>query len=120
MPEAIGAVDGLAENLRMQDRVAQSMKNFRHVHGALSLETIEARPIFDGDQIRDLEVREQEPRHGHYRGLHDRGKRRDRPVSVVERTSLPFAELSAVQNAGTESSRLPRSTDSGCRTTRTR
>ena len=32
------------------------MKNFRHVHGALSLETIEARPIFDGDQIRDLEV----------------------------------------------------------------
>jgi exoribonuclease-2 len=34
------------------------MKNFRHVHGALSLETIEARPIFDGDQIRDLEVEE--------------------------------------------------------------
>jgi len=32
------------------------MRNFRHVHGALSLETIEARPIFDGDQIRDLEV----------------------------------------------------------------
>ena len=28
----------------------------RHVHGALSLETIEAKPIFDGDQIRDLKV----------------------------------------------------------------
>jgi VacB/RNase II family 3'-5' exoribonuclease len=55
-PEAIAAVNGLDENLRLQDRVAQSMKNFRHVHGALSLETIEARPIFDGDQIRDLEV----------------------------------------------------------------
>ena len=27
----------------------------RHAHGALSLETIEAKPIFDGDQIRDLE-----------------------------------------------------------------
>ena len=34
------------------------MKNLRHVHGALSLETIEARPVFDGDQIRDLEVEE--------------------------------------------------------------
>ena len=32
------------------------MKNFRHVHGALSFETVEARPIFDGDEIRDLEV----------------------------------------------------------------
>ncbi len=56
VPEAIAAVNGLDENLRMQDRVAQSMKNFRHVHGALSFETIEARPIFDGDEIRDLEV----------------------------------------------------------------
>ena len=32
------------------------MKNFRQVHGALSFETIEARPIFDGDEIRALEV----------------------------------------------------------------
>ena len=32
------------------------MKKFRHVHGALSLETIEARPIFDGNQIRELGV----------------------------------------------------------------
>ena len=58
MPEAIVAVQGLAENLRLQDRVAQSMKNFRHLHGALSLETIEAKPVFDGDQIRALEIEE--------------------------------------------------------------
>ena len=32
------------------------MKNFRHVQGALSFETIEARPTFDGDHIRELEV----------------------------------------------------------------
>ncbi len=56
MPEAITTVNGLAENLRLQDKAAQSMRNFRHIHGALSLETIEARPIFDGDQIRNLEV----------------------------------------------------------------
>jgi len=56
-PEAL-AVDGLPENLRLQDRSAQRLKNLRHVHGALSLETIQARPVFDGDQIRSLEVEE--------------------------------------------------------------
>ena len=58
MPEAVAAVNGLAENLRLQDRTAQRMRNLRHVHGALSLETLEARPIFDGEQIRDLHVEE--------------------------------------------------------------
>jgi exoribonuclease-2 len=57
-PEAISSVPGLAENLRLQDKVAQSMKTLRHVHGALSLETIEAKPLFDGDQIRSLEIEE--------------------------------------------------------------
>ena len=54
--EAITSVNGLAENLRMQDRVAQSMKSLRHTHGALSLETIEAKPIFEGNELCDLEV----------------------------------------------------------------
>ncbi|MFZ1597320.1 MAG: RNB domain-containing ribonuclease [Anaerolineae bacterium] len=58
LPDGIAAVKGLAENLRVQDRIAQSLKNLRHVHGALSLETIEAKPVFDGDRIRDLEVDE--------------------------------------------------------------
>ena len=58
VPEAISSVPGLDENLRLQDKVAQSMKDLRHVHGALSLETIEAKPVFDGDQIRALEVEE--------------------------------------------------------------
>jgi ribonuclease R len=57
-PEAIAAVEGLAENLQLQDRAAQSMKNFRHSRGALSLETIEAKPVFDGDQLRALEIEE--------------------------------------------------------------
>jgi exoribonuclease-2 len=56
VPEAIAAVNGLDENLRMQDRAAQRLKNFRQVHGALSFETIEAKPVFDGDEIRALEV----------------------------------------------------------------
>src|SRR5208282_4198906 len=56
VPEGIAAAQGLAENLRLQDRIAQVLKNLRHLHGALSLETIEAKPRFDGDQIRSLEV----------------------------------------------------------------
>jgi exoribonuclease-2 len=55
MPPGIGAVSGLDENLRLQDRVAQKLKALRHLVGALDLETIEARPVFDGDQLKDLE-----------------------------------------------------------------
>jgi len=58
MPLAIAAVNGMAENLRLQDRAAESMRNYRHARGALCLETIEARPIFEGDSILDLQVEE--------------------------------------------------------------
>jgi len=56
MPEGISTVKGLDENLRLQDRVAQKLKALRHLHGALDLETIEARPVFDGDELKDLEA----------------------------------------------------------------
>jgi VacB/RNase II family 3'-5' exoribonuclease len=56
LPGAAAAVKGLEENLRLQDKAAQNMKDLRHLHGALSFETVEARPVFDGDEIRDLEV----------------------------------------------------------------
>jgi len=55
---AITPVPGLADNLRLQDRTAQSMKDYRHLQGALSLETIEAKPVFDGDQLSALETDE--------------------------------------------------------------
>ena len=58
IPEAVAAVNGLDENLRLQDKATQRMKNLRHIHGALTLETIEAKPVFDGDQIRALEIEE--------------------------------------------------------------
>jgi VacB/RNase II family 3'-5' exoribonuclease len=56
MPQGMGTVEGLDENLRLQDRVAQKLKAFRHVHGALNLETIEGRPVFDGDELKDFEA----------------------------------------------------------------
>ncbi|MBF0528497.1 MAG: RNB domain-containing ribonuclease [Deltaproteobacteria bacterium] len=55
MPQGIGAVKGLDENLRLQDRVAQKMKALRHLNGALDLETIEARPVFEGHELKNLE-----------------------------------------------------------------
>jgi VacB/RNase II family 3'-5' exoribonuclease len=58
MPGAIASVSGLAENLRMQDEVAQRMKAFRHTHGALSLQTMEAKTVFDGDMVQGLEQEE--------------------------------------------------------------
>ncbi|MDB5866255.1 MAG: rnb [Betaproteobacteria bacterium] len=53
-PRGITAVAGLDEQLRTQDRVAQAMRALRHQHGALSLETIETRAVFDGDVLSDL------------------------------------------------------------------
>jgi VacB/RNase II family 3'-5' exoribonuclease len=59
MPPAIGIVAGLDENIRLQDRVAQKLKTIRHAHGALDLETIQTRPVFDGDELKALEIDEQ-------------------------------------------------------------
>jgi VacB/RNase II family 3'-5' exoribonuclease len=49
-------VPGLEQQLRTQDRVAQSMRGLRHEHGALSLQTPEARPVFKGDELADLQT----------------------------------------------------------------
>ena len=56
MPEAIAAVPGLDENLRIQDKAAQRMKKLRQAHGALSFESMEARAVFDGDTIHRMET----------------------------------------------------------------
>ena len=56
VPDPVGRVEGLNENLRLQDRIAQEMRKFRHERGALDLETIEACPVFSNDEIADLEV----------------------------------------------------------------
>jgi exoribonuclease-2 len=55
-PAPITKVPGLDQNLRMQDRAAQAMRTRRLQRGALTLENIEARPVFDGDSLRDLQA----------------------------------------------------------------
>jgi ribonuclease R len=53
-PPPLAAVPGLDQQLRIQDRVAQAMKTLRHQRGALSLETLQTRAVFEGDLIADL------------------------------------------------------------------
>jgi exoribonuclease-2 len=53
-PGRVQANPALAANLRLQDAVAQRLADMRHQHGALSLETLEARTVFDGEVISDL------------------------------------------------------------------
>ncbi len=55
-PQALSEVKGLDDNLRLQDQAAQKLKTFRHLHGALSLETVEARPVFVAEQVTDIEA----------------------------------------------------------------
>jgi len=57
-PARVTAVAGLDEQLRMQDHAAQALKAFRHQRGALSLETLEARAVFDGELLTDLRADE--------------------------------------------------------------
>jgi exoribonuclease-2 len=54
-PQGITAVPGLDANLRLQDAAAQRLKGLRERQGALSLETIEAKPVFDQDELTALE-----------------------------------------------------------------
>lgn len=57
-PPEVAAVAGLAENLLVQHRLAQALRARRHMRGALSLQTIEARPVFVGDALVDLQADE--------------------------------------------------------------
>ncbi|MGC9941480.1 MAG: RNB domain-containing ribonuclease [Verrucomicrobiota bacterium] len=56
VPQRISAVPGLDENLRLQDQVSQRLTGQRHLHGALSLDTLEAQATFAGDALSSLVV----------------------------------------------------------------
>ncbi len=57
-PARVASVTGLDEQLRTQGRAAQALRKLRHQNGALSLETIEPRAVFNGDLLADLRVEE--------------------------------------------------------------
>jgi exoribonuclease-2 len=47
-------VDGLGDSIRVQDQVAQVMRKTRQTQGALQLDTLEARPVYEGETLVDL------------------------------------------------------------------
>ena len=55
-PPRLLEIPGLDENLRVQDAVAQRLAGRRHEVGALTLETIEPKAVFDGDVLSGLDL----------------------------------------------------------------
>ena len=53
-PAPVAALPGLGDNLRQQEAAARALKASRHRRGALTLETLEGRAVFDGDAVRDV------------------------------------------------------------------
>jgi VacB/RNase II family 3'-5' exoribonuclease len=53
-PPGVAAVAGMDQQLRTQDKVAQSLREVRRARGALDLETIEAQPVFSAGVLSDL------------------------------------------------------------------
>jgi len=57
-PARLAAVAGLEEQLRLQDAIAARLQSLRRTHGALDLETREARAVFEGGVLTDLRPEE--------------------------------------------------------------
>jgi exoribonuclease-2 len=53
-PAHLAAIKGIDEQMRIQDRVAQQLRKRRFENGALTLETLESRAVFDDGRLSDL------------------------------------------------------------------
>ena len=53
-PAPARAVAGMDAQLKAQDAIAQKLREHRHEQGALELETLQPKAIFDGEQVVDL------------------------------------------------------------------
>ncbi len=87
-PGPVTAVKGLDANLRIQDRVARMLRTQREAHGALNLETVEANPVFEGDQVKSYRIERKNRARELIEELHDRGKRGRRPLSRIQEGSV--------------------------------
>src|SRR5512146_1787128 len=50
-PEKIGGNGDMQQQLKLQDKAAQALKNERYRHGALNIESTELQPVFQGEQV---------------------------------------------------------------------
>ena len=53
-PPMLAGLAGLDDQLRLQDRIAQALRQVRHRRGALQLETLEPRAVFEDGMLADL------------------------------------------------------------------
>jgi exoribonuclease II len=58
MPPKVAASTDLQAQLKLQNGVAQALKQQRFQHGALNIETIEVRPVLVNDKVTDVEKQE--------------------------------------------------------------
>jgi VacB/RNase II family 3'-5' exoribonuclease len=59
LPPAAASVQGMDQQLKIQDGVAQALARVRHEHGALQFESDDVEHLFDGDDLK--EVRAEKP-----------------------------------------------------------
>lgn len=53
-PDKVAASNDLKSQLKLQDEIAQALRNERYRHGALNIETIEVRPVVLNDKVVDV------------------------------------------------------------------
>jgi exoribonuclease-2 len=56
-PKCVSSINGLEEQLRLQDEAAQRLRRYREEKGALELETIEASPLMDEHHVKDIVIK---------------------------------------------------------------
>ena len=58
MPQAIAEVPGMEEQLRTQQKLADTLQVVRKQHGALTFSPKEATPVFENGEVKDLALRQ--------------------------------------------------------------
>jgi exoribonuclease-2 len=54
IPQKIEQIDGLAEQIRLQFEIAERLQKYRSAKGALTFESIEARAVVEGGEVRQI------------------------------------------------------------------
>lgn len=63
LPESVASVPGLEEQLLLQDKVAQLIKESRRRNGALEFDSIETKPVFKEHQVIEIALRQRNRAH---------------------------------------------------------
>jgi exoribonuclease-2 len=78
MPSEMAKVKGLAENIKLQEIAANNLREMRYERGALDFETIEARPVFDGESLCEM-----------------KSKKKNRAKSIIEDFMIASNQITA-------------------------